>query len=100
MAVSAGAPRQPAAVAFRPLPFRSRILGFGSIYGKTLRDSRLSFLIAAGMFGGLALFMGAAISQVFPTPQARQEVDKLIGSMPASMVNLFGKPVGLGTLGG
>ena len=100
MAVSAGAPRQPAAVAFRPIPFRSRILGFGSIYGKTMRDSRLSFLIAAGMFGGLALFMGAAISQVFPTPQARQEVDKLIGSMPASMVNLFGKPVGLGTLGG
>ena len=27
-------------------------------------------------------------------------MDKLIGSMPASMVNLFGKPVGLGTLGG
>jgi ABC-2 type transport system permease protein len=80
-------------------PF-SRIYGFGSIYGKTIRDSRLAFIIAAGLLGGLALFMGAAVSSVFPTPASRLEVDKLIGSMPASMVNLFGKPEKLGTLGG
>jgi ABC-2 type transport system permease protein len=48
----------------------------------------------------MALLMGAAVPQIFPTPAARLEVDKLIGAMPASMVNLFGKPVGLGTLGG
>ena len=78
----------------------SRIYGFGSIYGKTIRDSRLAFIIAAGLLGGLSLVMGAAISQVFPTPEARTEVDKLIGGMPAQMVDFFGKPVGLGTLGG
>ena len=48
--------------------------------------------------------MGAAIGTVFPTPAARLEVDKLIGSMPASMVNLFGNATllgpKLGTLGG
>ncbi|HET9614294.1 MAG TPA: hypothetical protein VFP22_05750 [Candidatus Limnocylindrales bacterium] len=78
----------------------SRIYGFGSIYGKTIRDSRLAFIIAAGLLGGLALVLGAAISSVFPTPASRLEVDKLIGGMPAQMVNVFGKPVGLGTLGG
>ncbi|HWH20121.1 MAG TPA: hypothetical protein VN671_06280 [Solirubrobacterales bacterium] len=78
----------------------SRIYGFGSIYGKTIRDSRLAFIIAAGLLGGLSLVMGAAISQVFPTPESRTEVDKLIGGMPAQMVDFFGKPVGLGTLGG
>jgi ABC-2 type transport system permease protein len=78
----------------------SRIYGFGSIYGKTLRDSRLAFIIAAGLLGGLALVMGAAISTVFPTPESRQEVDKLIGGMPPQMVNFFGKPVALGTIGG
>jgi ABC-2 type transport system permease protein len=78
----------------------SRVYGFGSIYGKTIRDSRLAFIIAAGLLGGLSLFMGAAISQVFPTPASRTEIDKLIGAMPASMVNLFGRPVNLGTLGG
>jgi polyether ionophore transport system permease protein len=78
----------------------SRIYGFGSIYAKTIRDSRLAFIIAAGLLGGLSLVMGAAISTVFPTPESRQEVDKLIGGMPAQMVDFFGKPVGLGTLGG
>jgi ABC-2 type transport system permease protein len=78
----------------------SRIYGLGSIYGKTIRDSRLAFIIAAGLLGGLSLVMGAAISQVFPTPAARLEVDKLIGGMPAQMVDFFGKPEKLGTLGG
>jgi len=78
----------------------SRIYGFGSIYAKTIRDSRLAFIIAVGLLGGLALFMGAAISNVFPTPQSRTEVNSLIGSMPADLVNIFGKPLKLGTLGG
>jgi ABC-2 type transport system permease protein len=103
MAANAGSPRHPAAT-FAPIPFRKRIYGFGSIFGKTIRDSRLSFIIAAGMFGGLALVMGAAIGTVFPTPEARHEVNKLVSSMPASMVNLFGNATlmgdKLGTLGG
>lgn len=98
MSVEVGAP--PVAAALPAIPFRHRIYGFGSIYGKTIRDSRLAFIIAAGLLGGMALVMGLAVSSVFPTPAGRLEVDKLIGSIPASMVNLFGKPVSLGTLGG
>jgi len=78
----------------------SRVYGLGSIYGKAIRDSLLAFIIAAGLLGGMALVMGLAISSIFPTAASRLEVDKLIGSIPASMVNLFGKPVSLGTLGG
>ena len=104
MAVSAGAPRPTIAASFPPIPLRRRLFGFGSIYGKTIRDSRLAFIIAAGLLGGIALVMGAAIGSVFPTPAARLEVNKLIGSMPASMVNLFGNATllgpKLGTLGG
>jgi ABC-2 type transport system permease protein len=100
MAVSAGAPRPTTAAAFSPIPLHRRLYGFGSIYGKTIRDSRLAFIIAAGLLGGMALVMGVAVSSVFPTPASRLEVDNLIGSMPPSMVNLFGKPEALGTLGG
>ena len=78
----------------------SRFYGFGSIYGKTIRDSRLAFIIAAGLLGGLSLVMGAAISTVFPTVESRTEIDALIGGIPAEMVDFFGKPVALGTLGG
>jgi ABC-2 type transport system permease protein len=104
MTASTGAPRLPAATAFAPIPLRKRLYGFGSIYGKTIRDSRLSFIIAAGMFGGLALVLGAAIGTVFPTPEVRADLNALVGGMPASMVNLFGNTTlmggALGTLGG
>jgi ABC-2 type transport system permease protein len=98
MAAGVGAPHIAAPI--HAIPFRSRIYGFGSIYGKTVRDSRLSFIIAAGLLGGMSLVMAAGVSNIFPTPASRLEIDKLIGSIPSSMVNLFGKPVGLGTLGG
>jgi ABC-2 type transport system permease protein len=102
MAASAGAPSRVAPLP--SIPFTSRIYGFGSIYGKTIRDSRLAFIIAAGLLGGTTLVLGAAIGTVFPTPAARLEVNALIGSMPASMVNLFGNATlmgpKLGTLGG
>ena len=97
MTTQAGAPPVAALTAIK---FRSRIVGFGSIYGKTMRDSRLSLIIAAGLMGGMALLLAAAVPSVFPNAAARHEIDKLIGAIPASMVNLFGKPVGLGTLGG
>jgi hypothetical protein len=94
----------PARSGYTTISTLSRVYGFGSIYGKTVRDSRLAFIIAAGLLGGMALVMGAAVSNIFPTPQARLEVDTLVGSMPASMVNLFGNATAmgakLGTLGG
>jgi ABC-2 type transport system permease protein len=95
---------RPPMAAPRPIPVLSRVYGFGSIYGKTIRDSRLAFIIAAGLFGGLALVMGAAIGTVFPTPTSRLAVNELVGSMPAAMVDLFGNAslmgAKLGTLGG
>ncbi len=104
MAVSAGAPRQAAPPTIRSISLRSRLVGLGSIYGKTIRDSRLSFIIAAGMLGGLSLVLSAAIGTVFPTIESRHEVDQLVTAMPASMVNLFGNATlmgaKLGTLGG
>jgi len=104
MAVSAGAPRRAAAATFPPIPLRRKLYGFGSIYGKTIRDSRLAFIIAAGLLGGMALVMGVAVANIFPTPAARLEVDQLFGSVPKSMMRLFGNVdvIGsrVGTLGG
>jgi ABC-2 type transport system permease protein len=97
MAVQAGsAPASRVA----PISAWSRLYGFGSIYGKTIRDSRLAFIIAAGVLGGMMLVAGAAVGSVFPTPQSRLEVDKLIATIPSSMSGLFGNPVKVDTLGG
>ena len=102
MAIETGVPQR--VTAFPPIPLRRRLYGFGSIYGKTIRDSRLAFIIAAGLLGGMALVMGVAVSNIFPTPAARLEVDALFGSIPETMMRLFGNVdlIGakVGTLGG
>ncbi len=98
MATSAGTP--PRATLLPRIPLLSRIYGFGSIYGKTIRDSRLAFLVITGVLAGMMLAAGAAMKDVFPTPESRAAVDKLIASIPASMAGLFGNPVEVGTLPG
>lgn len=104
MAVSAGTPGRGIVAPLPPIPLHRRIYGFGSIYGKTIRDSRLAFIIAAGLLGGMALVMGAAVSSIFSTPAARTELDKLFGGIPASMLRLFANTTlmgdKVGTLGG
>jgi ABC-2 type transport system permease protein len=97
MAVQAGSPplqRVPSISSW------SRLYGFGSIYGKTIRDSRLAFIIAAGVLGGMMLVAASAVKSFFPSPESRLEVDKLIATIPSSMSGLFGNPVKVGTLGG
>ncbi|HEY5629977.1 MAG TPA: hypothetical protein VIR16_10755, partial [Candidatus Limnocylindrales bacterium] len=104
MSTNASAPRHPAATTFAPIALRKRVYGLGSIYGKTIRDSRLSFIIAAGLLAGMALVMGAAVSSIFPSAAARTALDSLFGGIPASMLRLFANVDGMGakvgTLGG
>ena len=98
MAVEAGTPTL--AAPLPPIPLRRRLYGFGSIYGKTVRDSRLAFIVITGVLVGMMLAAGAAMKDVFPTPESRSGVDTLIASIPASMAGLFGNPVKVGTLPG
>src|SRR5215472_7316831 len=81
----------------------SRVYGFGSVYAKTLRDSRLTFLVIAGILGGLMLVAGAGVGSVYATPQSRQDLARLAielaGTSPV-ILGLVGNPVNVGTLGG
>jgi len=78
----------------------SRIYGLGSIYAKSLRDSRLAFIIVAGLLGGLMLGVGGAFASEFDTAQKRQEIAALINSMPPVLLGLTGKIHNVDTLGG
>ena len=88
-----------------PLPRRhlslwGRFYGFGSIYAKTIRDSRLAFLVIAGLLGGLMLVAGAAIGEALGSATARADLVTLANSMPPIVQGLTGKAVNVGTLGG
>jgi ABC-2 type transport system permease protein len=78
----------------------SRLYGFGSIYAKTMRDSRLTVLIVAGLLGGIMLAGAYAIASAYPTPASRLDLSGFVDSMPASFRGLTNNPVNIGTLGG
>lgn len=80
----------------------SRIYGFGSVYAKTLRDSRLTFIIVAGLLGGLLLSGGAAFGEAYATVESRAALAVLVSSLPAVLAGIYGTPfpVNIETLGG
>jgi ABC-2 type transport system permease protein len=98
MSAEAGAP--PLATRRPSLSLASRLYGFGSIYGKTIRDSRLTFLIVTGLTAGLLFVVGAGVASAFATPAARHEISDLVKSLPPILAGIAGKPVNLETLGG
>ena len=80
----------------------SRIYGFGSVYAKTLRDSRLAFIIVAGLVGSLLLSSGAAFGEAYATPESRAALAALVASLPPALAGVYGNPfpVNVATLGG
>lgn len=98
MAVGAGAP--PLAAPLRPIPIRSRLYGLGSIYGKTLRDSRLAFIIMTGLIAGLMLAVGSAWGTAYSSPEARREIALLLENVPPVIAGIAGPIVQPETMGG
>ena len=91
----------PAHSAFAAGPsLRSRIYGLGSIYGKTLRDSRRAFALATGLIVLLFVTGGAAIAAAFGTVETRAQAASLASILPPIFQGLLGRPVALSTLGG
>lgn len=80
----------------------SRIYGFGSVYAKTLRDSRLALVIMSGLMGLLLISSGAAFGEAYPTEQSRLDLATLVHSLPPAMAGVYGNPfpVNITTLGG
>lgn len=96
MATDAG--RAPLAAPYR-ISLRSRFYGLGSIYAKTMHDSRLAFIVAAGLMGGIMLVVSAAITKAYPTAESRVELASLATSVGAAS-GIAGKAVNVGTMGG
>jgi len=94
--------RRPAPVApaiARPSLF-SRVYGFGSVYGKTMRDSRRAVIGISFVLGLLLVAVSFAIVREFTTPESRQQLVAVVAAVPAILQGLAGKAVNVGTLGG
>ena len=78
----------------------SSVYGFGSVYAKTKRDSRLAFLIVAGLLGGIMLAGCPAFGSAYATTQSRVDLKNVIDNIPAALKGLYNNPVNVETLGG
>ena len=98
MAVEAGRP--PLAGQIATVSLWSRLYGFGSIYAKTLRDSRLAFLVVAGLLGGIIVAACKAFGTAYATPEARADMARLASDLPPILKGLANNPHNVETLGG
>jgi ABC-2 type transport system permease protein len=98
--MTAGATPAPVRMPAHPVRPWSRVYGLGTIYAKTMRDSRLAFIVAAGLMGGIMLVVSAAITKAYPTAESRVELASLATSVSGVASGIAGKAVNIGTMGG
>jgi ABC-2 type transport system permease protein len=90
----------PAIRAYAGPPIWSRIYGFGSVFGKTIRDSRRAVLVVSLLMGLTLIGVSNAIVAEFNTPESRQGLVQVVDAVPPILQGLAGRPVNVGTLGG
>jgi ABC-2 type transport system permease protein len=88
-----------AANVIRPT-LRARLWGLGSVYGKSMRDSRRAIIAIAALLFLVFVGVTSAIATQFNTPESRAEMVALINSVPPILAGLAGPIVNVGTLGG
>jgi ABC-2 type transport system permease protein len=81
---------RPLPAAPRPVSVARRIYGLGSIFGKTLRDSRRAMLIVGGWTILILFIAGAAMASTFGTIETRAEGVTLTTSLPDIILGLYG----------
>ena len=77
-----------------------RLTGLGSVFGKTLRDSRRAVLVVGLLGGGLMLATAAPMALQFGTREARIELVASMELLPPVLTGLLGVPIAIDTLGG
>ena len=78
----------------------SRLYGFGSIFAKTVRDSRRATIVTAGVLGLVFIGVSRAITAEFDTAQSRTELENIVNAVPPILQGMAGQVVNVGTLGG
>lgn len=82
------------------IPLASALLGLGSVFGKTLRDSRAAVVIVTVLLGVMVLAGGGVMANTYGTAEARAELGAMSRDMPAMLRGFYGDPVNVDRLGG
>jgi len=77
-----------------------RLVGLGSVYGKTIRDSRRATLVVGLLTGFIVFATAGALGSQFPTVFSRLELVAQAQLLPVALRGLLGEPIAVETLGG
>jgi ABC-2 type transport system permease protein len=90
-----------AVVLTRPSPW-ARVAGLGTIYGKTIRDSRRAALLVGGVAAFFMFATGApyGFAPEFQTIELRQQFVAGLTALPLAIRGLLGEPIHIETMGG
>ena len=95
--MTADVPVRPTADSASQTSLRSRLYGYGSIFGKAIRDSRRAFLIEVVFLAAFLFLMLAAFGSVYSTAAARDEIARVASEIGAAG-GLVGPIVKVGTM--
>jgi len=98
--MSATADRSIGPLAYRRPSRRSRIYGLGSVFGKTLRDSRWAILVLAILLVVILAVTAAAYVGEFSTPTERAALAAQMAALPSIFQGILGPPIAIETLPG
>src|SRR5712672_856188 len=79
---------------------RARLLGLGSIFGKTFRDSRRTAFVIAAVLVLIVFATGSQIALAFDTPEKRASFAREMSQLPAIFEGMLGTPIAIDRLGG
>ncbi|MFL5777543.1 MAG: ABC transporter permease subunit [Chloroflexota bacterium] len=79
---------------------RDRLIGLGSVFAKTLRDSRRPTIAVAALSSLFMVVTAAAAGTQFPTLESRQELVAQMRFLPEVFRGLLGDPIAIDRLGG
>jgi ABC-2 type transport system permease protein len=98
--MSAERTRPPRALSISRVSLRSRVYGFGSVFGKAVRDARLSLLVVVGTIGLLVFALGSFFDSTYAAN--RQQLTDLAANLPPVIKGIFwgSNLVNFDTLGG
>ncbi len=88
------------ALPVRRASLRASLIGLGTVFGKTMRDSRRAIVIGLVFIVLMTLSGVAAFASAFGTPETRQDMINLATTLPPVFQGELGRPVGLEHLGG
>jgi len=94
------AARATASLTIHPPTFPARLIGFGSVFGKSLRDSRRAILLAALLLGVIVAVTVSQIVIEFDTALERTQLAAQMSALPAVFQGMLGQPIAIDTLGG